>query len=89
MKKGETKCSFFYIEKDIAKVAGVSMGAYRVAKTRGKINPANLRSVAGFILTHWITRLTQEPERCVHRHTREYHPACFGKDGVEYEKRGG
>jgi len=81
MKKGEIKYGFVYAEKDIAKVAGISMGAYRVAKTRGKINPANLRSVAGFILTHWITRLSQEPERCVHRHTREDHPSCFEKEG--------
>lgn len=57
MKKGEIKCSFFYKEKDIAKVAGVSMGAYRVAKSRGKINPADLRSVAGFIFQRWVVAM--------------------------------
>jgi hypothetical protein len=80
MKKGESKNLFNYKEKDIAKVAGISMGAYRVAKTRGKINPANLRSVAGFIFTRWVARLTQEPERCEHRHTKKDHPACFPKE---------
>lgn len=81
MKKGEIKHHYLYKEKDIAEIAGISMGAFRVAKTRGKINPASLRSVAGFILTHWVATLTKEPERCIHRHTKKEHPACFHKGG--------
>ena len=57
MKKGETKYLFSYKENDIARVAGVSMGAYRVAKARGRINPADLRSVAGFILQRWVAAM--------------------------------
>lgn len=60
MKRGEVKHNFSYTERDIARIAGVSMGAYRVAKVRGKINPASLRSVAGYIFTHWVSTLTKE-----------------------------
>ena len=76
MKKGEIKFAFTYQEKDIAQAAGISMGAYRVAKARGKINPGDLRSVAGFIFQHWVSIIIKE-ERCVHRHTRKEHPQCF------------
>jgi len=62
MKKGEIKYTFSYKEKDIAKVAGISMGAYRVAKVRGKINPANLRSVAGFIFQRWVATMCKNEE---------------------------
>lgn len=80
MKKDEKKFTFSYEEADIAKVAGISMGAYRVAKTRGKINPGELRSVAGFIFLHWVTKVYGEEGRCVHRHTRKSHPKCFEKE---------
>ena len=34
MKKGETKKIYTYTDRDIARVAGVSMGAVRVARAR-------------------------------------------------------
>jgi hypothetical protein len=80
MKKGEIKYMFSYKEKDIARIAGVSMGAYRVAKVRGKIKPENLRSVAGFIFQHWVSTICKEPERCEHRHTKKEHPSCFKEE---------
>jgi hypothetical protein len=54
LKKGKPKKIYTYTERDIARVAGVSIGALRVAKVRRKIVPNDLKSVAGYIMEHWL-----------------------------------
>ena len=54
MKKGEVKKTYTYTERDIARVAGVSINALRVAKFNRKIVPKDLRSVAVYIVEHWL-----------------------------------
>jgi hypothetical protein len=54
MKKGMPKKIYTYTERDIARVAGVSIGALRVAKARRKIAPNDLRSVAVYIVEHQL-----------------------------------
>ena len=63
MKKGETKKIYTYTDRDIARVAGVSMGAVRVAKTRGKILANDLRSVSVYIIEHWLKTMQRKSER--------------------------
>jgi hypothetical protein len=63
MKKGETKKIFTYTDRDIARVAGVSMGAVRVARTRRKILANDLRSVSVYILEHWLKTMQRKGER--------------------------
>jgi len=46
MKKGEPKKINTYTDRDIARVAGVSAGAVRVAKARRKIVVNDLRSIS-------------------------------------------
>ena len=60
MKKGIPKKIYTYTERDIAKVAGVSIGAVRVAKARRKMAPHDLRSVAGYILEHWLKTMLKK-----------------------------
>jgi len=54
MRKSKPKKTYTYTERDIARVAGVSIGALRVAKVRKKIVPNDLRSVAVYIAEHWL-----------------------------------
>ena len=54
MKNRVPKKIYTYTDRDIARVAGVSMGAVRVAKARRKIVPNDLRSVTAYIVEHWI-----------------------------------
>jgi len=63
MKKGETKKIYTYTDRDIARVAGVSMGAVRVAKTRGKILANDLRSVSVYIIEHWLKTMQRKGKR--------------------------
>ena len=57
MKKGEVKKIYTYTERDIARAAGISIGALRVAKVRRKITPNDLRSVAIYIVEHQLRRV--------------------------------
>jgi len=63
MKKGELKKIYTYTERDIARVAGVSIGALRVAKVRRKIVPNDLRSVSVYIIEHWLKTMQRESKR--------------------------
>jgi hypothetical protein len=63
MKKGETKKIYTYTERDIARVAGVSIGALRVAKVRRKIVPNDLRSVSVYIIEHWLKTMQRKSKR--------------------------
>ena len=63
MKKGETKKIYTYTERDIARVAGVSIGALRVAKVRRKIVPNDLRSVSVYIIEHWLKTMQRKTKR--------------------------
>jgi hypothetical protein len=60
MKKGEVKKIYTYTERDIARVAGVSTGALRVAKGRGSIAPNDLRSVSVYIIEHWLKMMKRK-----------------------------
>jgi hypothetical protein len=60
LKKGKPKKIYTYTERDIARVAGVSIGALRVAKVRQKIAPNDLRSVAGYIMEHWLKTMLRK-----------------------------
>jgi hypothetical protein len=60
MKKGEVKKIYTYTERDIARVAGVSIGALRVAKVRRKIVPNDLRSVSVYIVEHWLRKIQRK-----------------------------
>jgi hypothetical protein len=63
MKKGEPKKIYTYTERDIARVAGVSIGALRVAKVRRKIVPNDLRSVSVYIIEHWLKTMQRKSKR--------------------------
>ncbi len=60
MKKGTPKKIYTYTEREIARVAGVSVGAVRVAKARRTMVPNNLRSVAGYIMEHWLRTMLRK-----------------------------
>jgi len=81
MKKGEIKNRYSYTEEEIARAAGISVRALRVAKARKVIVPSDLKSVIQYVVEHWIRQIrTAGAERCVHRHTRKEHPQCFGEE---------
>jgi hypothetical protein len=63
MKKGKPKRIYTYTERDIARVAGVSIGALRVAKVRRKIVPHDIRSVAVYIIEHWLRKMERKSKR--------------------------
>jgi adenine-specific DNA methylase len=63
MKKGETKKIYTYTDRDIARVAGVSIGAVRVAKARKKILANDLRSASVYIIEHWLKTMQRKGER--------------------------
>ena len=63
MKKGAVKKIYTYTERDIARIAGVSMGAVRVAKARRKIVPNDLRSVSVYIIEHWLKMMTRKRKK--------------------------
>jgi len=60
MRKGMPKKIYTYTERDIARVAGVSIGALRVAKARRKIVPNDLSSVAVYIIEHWLRTMQRK-----------------------------
>jgi adenine-specific DNA methylase len=63
MEKGETKKIYTYTDRDIARVAGVSIGAVRVAKVRRKILANDLRSVSVYIIEHWLKTMQRKGKR--------------------------
>ena len=63
MEKGETKKIYTYTDRDIARVAGVSIGAVRVAKVRRKILANDLRSVPVYIIEHWLKTMQRKGKR--------------------------
>jgi adenine-specific DNA methylase len=63
MKRGETKNIYTYTDRDIARVAGVSIGSVRVAKARGKILANDLRSVSVYIIEHWLKTMQRKGKR--------------------------
>jgi len=63
MEKGKSRKIYTYTERDIARVAGVSVGAVRVAKARGKMMPNDLRSVAVYIVEHWLKKMLRKGKR--------------------------
>lgn len=63
MKKGEPKKIYTYTDRDIARVAGVSIGAVRVAKVRRKILANDLRSVSVYIIEHWLKTMQRKDKR--------------------------
>ncbi len=60
MKKDKSRKIYTYSERDIARVAGVSIGAVRVAKVRKKMVPNDLRSVAVYIVEHWLKKMLRK-----------------------------
>ena len=60
MKKGKARKIYTYTERDIARVAGVSVGAVRVAKARRKMMPNDLRSVAVYVVEHWLRKMLRK-----------------------------
>lgn len=60
MEKGKSRKIYTYTERDIARVAGVSIGAVRVAKVRKKMVPNDLRSVAVYIVEHWLKKMLRK-----------------------------
>jgi hypothetical protein len=63
MKKGEPKKIYTYTERDIARAAGVSIGALRLAKFRRKIVPKDLKNVAVYIVEHWLKTMQKKGKR--------------------------
>jgi len=60
MRKSKPRKIYTYTERDIARVAGVSIGALRVAKVRKKIVPNDLRSIAVYIVEHWLKTMLRK-----------------------------
>ena len=60
MKKVKPKKTYSYTDQDISRVAGVSIGAVRVAKARRKIVPNDLRSVSVYIIEHWLKTMKRK-----------------------------
>jgi hypothetical protein len=50
------RAEYRYTVKDIADLAGMTTNAVNVAKTRGKIDPGNLKSVVSFLTRIVIER---------------------------------
>ena len=48
---------YTFTDRDVARLAKMSLNSLRVAKSRGKINMSNLKSVVEFVikqrLSHW------------------------------------
>ena len=46
-----------YTDRDVARLAKMSLNSLRVAKSRGKVNTSNLKSVIEFVVkqrsSHW------------------------------------
>ena len=63
MKKGEPNKIYTYTDRDIARVAGVSIGAVRVAKVRTKILANDLSSVSVYIIEHWLKTMQRKGKR--------------------------
>jgi hypothetical protein len=51
------RSTYIYTDRDVARLAKVSLNSLRVAKSRGKVNTSSLKSVVEFIikqrLSHW------------------------------------
>lgn len=57
MKKGMPRKVYSYTDRDIARIAGVSIGALRLAKFRKKLVPNDLRSVVVYVMEHWLKKM--------------------------------
>ena len=44
------RSTYTYTDRDVARLAKVSLNSLRVAKSRGKVNMSNLKSVVEFII---------------------------------------
>lgn len=51
------RVTYTYTDRDVARLAKMSLNSLRVAKSRGKVNTSNLKSVFEFIVkqrsSHW------------------------------------
>jgi len=86
MGKGMPKKIYTYTEPEIARVAGVSIGALRVAKVRRKIVPNDLVSVSMYIIEHRLKRIPTHPKESKRRARGRVKPA---KHKVPRSKRKG
>jgi len=44
------RSTYTYTARDVARLAKVSLNSLRVAKSRGKVNTSNLKSVVEFVI---------------------------------------
>ena len=44
------RSTYTYTDRDVARLAKVSLNSLRVAKSRGKVNTKNLKSVVEFVI---------------------------------------
>jgi hypothetical protein len=44
------RSTYTYTDRDVARLARVSLNSLRVAKSRGKVNTSNLKSVVEFVI---------------------------------------
>jgi len=44
------RSTYTYTDRDIARLAKMSLNSLRVAKSRGKVNTSNLKSVVEFVI---------------------------------------
>ncbi len=44
------RSTYTYTDRDVARLAKVSLNSLRVAKSRGKVNTSNLKSVVEFVI---------------------------------------
>jgi hypothetical protein len=63
MKEGKPKKIYTYTDRDVARAAGVSIGAVRVARARRKIVASDLRSVSVYIIEHWLKTIRRKGNR--------------------------
>jgi hypothetical protein len=54
---------YTYTDRDIARVAGVLIGAVRVARARRKIVASDLRRVSLYIIEHWLKIVRRKRNR--------------------------
>jgi hypothetical protein len=44
------RSTYTYTDRDVARLARVSLNSLRVAKSRGKVNTSNLKSMVEFVI---------------------------------------
>jgi len=50
MRTKKYRSSYLYTDRDVARLAKMSLNSLRVAKSRGKVNMSNLKSVVEFVI---------------------------------------